>query len=102
VVRSLHRRIQQIAPAETLQPEYLLVAREVEGELPAFAEREGIGVIVSSPMGSGPLTGMLTRAPIEQLADDEWPRHDSRFQDPQLSQHLTLVREDVAEIEGAS
>lgn len=78
MAHSLHRRIQQIAPAETLQPEYLLDTREVEGEILASAEQEGVGVIVSSPMGSEPLTGMLTRAPIEQLADDEWPRHDRR------------------------
>src|SRR5438445_138358 len=51
------RRIQQIAPVETLQPPYSLVAREVEDEILPFAEDVGIGVIVYSPMGSGLLTG---------------------------------------------
>ena len=55
------RRIQQIAPVETLQPEYSLVTRGAEDELLPFAEREGIGVIVYSPMGSGMLTGAMTR-----------------------------------------
>lgn len=39
------RRIQQIAPVETLQPQYSLLARDVEAELLPFAEREGIGVM---------------------------------------------------------
>ena len=46
-------RIQQIAPVETVQPQYSLIERDI---LP-FAERNGIGVIVYSPMGSGMLTG---------------------------------------------
>ena len=51
------RRIQQIAPVETLQPPYSLIARDVEPRSCPYAEREGIGVIVYSPMGSGLLTG---------------------------------------------
>ena len=47
------RRVQETAPVETLQPPYSLIAREVEDEILPFAEREGIGVIVYSPMGSG-------------------------------------------------
>ena len=85
------RRIQQIAPVETLQPPYSLVAREVEEELLPFAERERIGVIVYSPMGSGLLTGAMTRERIEQLPEDDWRKHSARFQEPQLSEHLALV-----------
>jgi aryl-alcohol dehydrogenase-like predicted oxidoreductase len=85
------RRIEQIAPVETLQPQYSLVAREVEEEILPFAERNGIGVIVYSPMGSGLLTGRMTRERIENLPDDDWRKHDERFQEPQLSQHLALV-----------
>jgi aryl-alcohol dehydrogenase-like predicted oxidoreductase len=85
------RRIQQIAPVETLQPPYSLVAREVEQQLLPFAEREGIGVIVYSPMGSGLLTGAMTRERIQQLPEDDWRKHSERFQEPQLSEHLALV-----------
>jgi len=85
------RHIQQIAPVETLQPPYSLVARDVEQELLPFAEREGIGVIVYSPMGSGLLTGAMTRERIEQLPDDDWRKRSQRFQEPQLSEHLALV-----------
>jgi aryl-alcohol dehydrogenase-like predicted oxidoreductase len=85
------RRIQQIAPVETLQPPYSLVAREVEQEILPFAEREGIGVIVYSPMGSGLLTGAMTRERIESLPEDDWRKHNVRFQEPQLSAYLALV-----------
>jgi aryl-alcohol dehydrogenase-like predicted oxidoreductase len=85
------RRIQQIAPVETLQPQYSLIERQAEAELLPFAEREGIGAIVYSPMGSGLLTGRMTRERIENLADDDWRKHDERFNEPQLSSSLALV-----------
>jgi aryl-alcohol dehydrogenase-like predicted oxidoreductase len=85
------RRVQQIAPVETLQPQYSLIEREVEAELLPFAEQEGIGAIVYSPMGSGLLTGRMTRERIESLADDDWRKRDERFNEPQLSQNLALA-----------
>jgi aryl-alcohol dehydrogenase-like predicted oxidoreductase len=85
------RRAQAIAPVETLQPPYSLVDRAVEAEILPFAEREGIGVIAYSPMGSGLLTGAMTRERIASLADNDWRKHDERFNEPQLSRHLALV-----------
>ncbi|MHB1568167.1 MAG: aldo/keto reductase [Solirubrobacteraceae bacterium] len=85
------RRIQQVAPVETLQPQYSLIERDAEEDILPFAERERIGVIVYSPMGSGMLTGRMTRARIEGLADDDWRKHDPRFTEPQLSANLDLV-----------
>jgi len=85
------RRIEHIAPVETLQPPYSLLVREVEEEILPFAERDGIGVIVYSPMGSGLLTGRMTRECVAELPDDDWRKHDARFNEPQLSQHLALV-----------
>jgi aryl-alcohol dehydrogenase-like predicted oxidoreductase len=84
-------RIRQIAPVETLQPPYSLVDRGVERETLPYAEREGVGVIVYSPMGSGLLTGRMTRERIEQLPADDWRKRDARFGEPQLSRHLALV-----------
>ena len=85
------RRIQQLAPVETMQPPYSLIARDVEREILPFCEREEIGVIVYSPMGSGLLTGKMTRERIENLPEDDWRKHDQRFQEPQLSRNLVLV-----------
>jgi aryl-alcohol dehydrogenase-like predicted oxidoreductase len=85
------RRAQTIAPVETLQPPYSLVARDVEGEILPFAEREGIGVIVYSPMASGLLSGAMTRERIDALPEDDWRRRSERFREPQLSRNLELV-----------
>jgi aryl-alcohol dehydrogenase-like predicted oxidoreductase len=85
------RTIQQIAPVETLQPEFSLIERDVEAEILPFAERENIGVIVYSPMGSGMLTGAMTRERLAGLADDDWRKQDARFTEPQLSTNLDLV-----------
>jgi aryl-alcohol dehydrogenase-like predicted oxidoreductase len=85
------RRIGQIAPVETLQPQYSLIERDIEREILPFAEQAGIGVIVYSPMGSGLLTGGMTRARIAGLPDDDWRKHDERFREPQLSRNLNLV-----------
>jgi aryl-alcohol dehydrogenase-like predicted oxidoreductase len=85
------RQIGQIAPVETLQPQYSLVERAAEPSLLPFAEAHGIGVIVYSPMASGLLSGGMSRERIARMPDDDWRRHDARFQEPQLSRHLRLV-----------
>jgi len=84
-------RIRRITPVETLQPPYSLVARDVESAILPYAERHRAGVIVYSPMGSGLLTGKMTRERIEELPEDDWRKHDARFREPQLSRHLALV-----------
>ena len=85
------RRISSIAPVETLQPPYSLADRAAEAEILPFAEREGIGVIVYSPMGSGLLTGAMTRERARRLPADDWRSRDPRFTEPQLSQYLALA-----------
>jgi len=85
------RLIQQIAPVETLQPQYSLIERDAERELLPFAEQEGIGVIVYSPMGSGILSGGMTRERVENMPEDDWRKRDPRFNEPALSENLELV-----------
>jgi aryl-alcohol dehydrogenase-like predicted oxidoreductase len=85
------RRAQAIAPVETLQPPYSLVDRTVEDEIRPFAARTGVGVIAYSPMGSGLLTGAMTRERIASLPDDDWRKRDARFSEPALSRHLATV-----------
>jgi aryl-alcohol dehydrogenase-like predicted oxidoreductase len=85
------RRAQAIAPVATLQPPYSLLERDVEDEVLPFAQSEGIGVVVYSPMASGLLTGAMTAERIAAMPDDDWRKHDPRFQEPELSDHLALV-----------
>jgi aryl-alcohol dehydrogenase-like predicted oxidoreductase len=85
------RRAQSIAPVETLQPAYSLIDRRAEDRVLPRAARDGIGVIVYSPMGSGLLTGAITRERVAAMPDDDWRRSDPRFAEPQLTRHLALA-----------
>jgi len=85
------KRAQSIAPITSLQPPYSLIRREIEQEILPFCQREGIGVIVYSPMASGLLTGKMTRERIAKLPDDDWRKNHPSFQEPKLSEHLALV-----------
>jgi aryl-alcohol dehydrogenase-like predicted oxidoreductase len=85
------RRIQGIAPVETIQPPYSLVDPSVEEQVLPFAEQQGIGAIVYSPMGSGLLTGAMTRERIAAMPADDWRRTDPRFTEPLLTRHLALA-----------
>jgi aryl-alcohol dehydrogenase-like predicted oxidoreductase len=84
-------RAQAIAPVETLQPPYSLIAREAEPEILPYCREHGIGVIVYSPMGSGLLTGAMTRERIASLPEGDWRKGNPGFQEPELSARLELV-----------
>ena len=85
------RRAQALAPVETLQPLYSLLERDIEPEILPFCAREGIGVIVYSPQASGLLSGAMSAERVAALPDNDWRKHDARFQEPALSRHLALV-----------
>jgi aryl-alcohol dehydrogenase-like predicted oxidoreductase len=85
------QQAQRIAKVTSLQPKYSLIHRDIEDELLPYCQREGIGVIAYSPMGSGLLTGAMTRERIQGMPEDDWRRTDADFQEPKLSHHLTLV-----------
>ena len=48
-------------------------------------------MIVYSPMGSGLLSGAMTRERIEALPDDDWRTRSPEFRDPRLAENLALV-----------
>ena len=85
------QRAQKVAPIASLQPPYSLLARDVEGSILPFALRDGVGVIVYSPMASGLLSGAMTRERIAALPEDDWRKRSSNFQEPLLSRNLQVV-----------
>jgi len=85
------KRAQAIAPVSSLQPPYSLVHRDVEDEILPYCLREGIGVIVYSPMASGLLTGAMTRDRAAKLPKDDWRKGHPDFTEPNLSRNLALV-----------
>jgi aryl-alcohol dehydrogenase-like predicted oxidoreductase len=85
------KRAQAIAPITSLQPPYSLIRREVEeGALPYCAEHN-IGVLAYSPMGSGLLTGTMTRERIANLPEDDWRRRGPQFQEPLVTRNLKIA-----------
>ena len=48
-------------------------------------------MIVYSPQASGLLSGAMSAERVAALPDDDWRKHDPRFQEPELSRHLALV-----------
>jgi aryl-alcohol dehydrogenase-like predicted oxidoreductase len=85
------QRAQAMAPITSLQPPYSLIRRDIEAEILPFCQRQGLGVIVYSPMASGLLTGAMTRKRAANLAKDDWRRRDPEFNEPKLSRNLGLV-----------
>jgi len=85
------RQIASIAPVESLQPPYSLIVRDAEAEILPYAQEQGIGVIVYSPMASGLLTGAMTRERIESMPPDDWRKGSQRFQEPALSANLATA-----------
>ena len=85
------KRAQAIAPITSLQPPYSLLARDAEREILPFCTERNIGVIVYSPMGSGLLSGAMTRERAAALPDNDWRSRDPNFQEPKLSRNLQLV-----------
>jgi aryl-alcohol dehydrogenase-like predicted oxidoreductase len=85
------RRAQAVAPVTSLQPQYSLLHREIEDQVLPYCLREGIGVIVYSPMASGLLTGAMTRERAAKLPKDDWRKNHPDFAEPNLSRNLALV-----------
>lgn len=80
-----------IAPVSSLQPPYSLISREYEKETLPYCLEHNIGVIVYSPMGSGLLTGAMTKERIASMPSDDWRRRSPYFNEPALSKNLALA-----------
>ncbi len=74
-----------------LQPPYSLINRDYEKEILPYCRDNNIGVIVYSPMGSGLLTGAMTRERIAAMPSDDWRRNSDYFKEPALTRNLALA-----------
>jgi aryl-alcohol dehydrogenase-like predicted oxidoreductase len=86
------KRLTPIAPITSHQMHYSLLRPNAErAELP-FSRENGVGVLAYSPMGSGLLTGTMTREYIAGLPDNDWRKKGHpHFQEPLLTRNLNLV-----------
>ncbi len=85
------KRAVAIAPITSLQPPYSLLRRDIENSILPYAERQGIGVIVYSPMAAGLLSGAMTRERIAAMPSDDWRRRHPNFREPLLSRNLRIA-----------
>jgi aryl-alcohol dehydrogenase-like predicted oxidoreductase len=85
------KRCQTIAPVASLQPPYSLINRDYEEETLPHCKKENVGVIVYSPMGSGMLTGSMTRERIKNMPPNDWRTKHQWFQEPELTKNLELA-----------
>jgi aryl-alcohol dehydrogenase-like predicted oxidoreductase len=63
-------RQEGLSPIVSLQPQYNLLAREVEWELVDLCELEGLGLLPWSPLGGGWLTGKYRREVVAASGSD--------------------------------
>ncbi|MDQ3322769.1 MAG: aldo/keto reductase [Acidobacteriota bacterium] len=90
------RRASKIHPITALQSEYSLWTREIEdNDVLATCRELGIGFVAYSPLGRGFLSGEIKR--FEDLAADDYRRHNPRYQGENFDKNLKLV-EKVEEI----
>jgi len=68
------KRAQAIHPIASLQPEYSMLERSIEGEIVDYCRENKIGIVAYSPMASGLLTGKYNLQNFESLAKDDWRR----------------------------
>ena len=89
-------------PITALQTEYSLWTRHVESEILPLLRELGIGLVPYSPLGRGFLTGTITSA--DDLAADDFRRHNPRFTGDALSANLALVEavRDLAAAKGVT
>jgi aryl-alcohol dehydrogenase-like predicted oxidoreductase len=96
------RRAAAVHPIAALQTEYSLWSREPEDGLLQTCRDLGIAFVAYSPLGRGFLTGRF-RSP-DDLAPDDWRRHNPRFQGENFRKNLDLVAkvEELARTKGAT
>jgi aryl-alcohol dehydrogenase-like predicted oxidoreductase len=85
------RRAQAIHPITSLQPPYSIISPEIEEPTLPYAQVNGIGVIVYSPMKSGLLSGAMTRERVAAFPADDFRRRVPHFQEPKLTHNLQIA-----------
>lgn len=83
------RRAHAIHPIAAVQTEYSLWSREPEDTLLQTLRDLGIALVAYSPLGRGFLAGRIRT--LDDLAPDDWRRHNPRFQGENFAGNLTIA-----------
>ena len=85
------RRAHATHPISALQSEWSLWSRDLEDGVVPTARELGIGIVAYSPLGRGFLTGQITSP--DDFDDDDFRRHQPRFQGENFTRNLELVEQ---------
>jgi aryl-alcohol dehydrogenase-like predicted oxidoreductase len=90
----------RIARFQSNQPPYNLIDRQIEAEDIPFCEREGIGILVHSPLAKGLLAGKYSV--VHQFPADDERSTFARFQGEAFAGYLATVEllREVAQAKG--
>jgi aryl-alcohol dehydrogenase-like predicted oxidoreductase len=83
-------RAEAISHVESLQPPFSLIRRDSGDDVIPWAADHGTGVIVYSPMQSGILTDTFSADRVARMAETDWRRQATNFNEPALSRNLAL------------
>lgn len=83
------QRAASVHPISALQSEWSLWTRDLEAEVLPVARELGIGIVPYSPLGRGFLSGTITSP--QDFAEDDFRRHNPRFQGENFERNLALV-----------
>ena len=83
------RRAHAVHPITALQTEYSLWTRDPEDAVLPTVRELGIGFVAYSPLGRGFLSGSFTTP--EDIPEDDFRRHNPRFQGENFDRNLQLV-----------
>ncbi len=82
-------RAHAVHPLSAVQTEYSLWARQVESQILPMVRDLGIGLVAYSPLGRGFLTGTIRNT--DELAPDDFRRHQPRFQAANIAHNLDIL-----------
>jgi aryl-alcohol dehydrogenase-like predicted oxidoreductase len=85
------RRAHAVHPVTALQTEYSLWSRDPEDEILPTVRELGIGFVPYSPLGRGFLTGTIRS--LDELDEDDFRRHNPRFEGENLQRNIGIVEQ---------
>ncbi len=83
------RRAHAVHPVAVVQSEYSLWTRDVEAGVLATLRELGIGLVASSPLGHGFLTGAIRST--DQFDDGDWRKNNPRFTGTNFDANLQIA-----------
>ncbi len=87
---ALLNRCEGVHHVDSLQPPFSLIRRDVGANEIPWCNEHNTGVICYSPMQSGLLTENFSADRVARFAEDDWRRHATEFQSPNLNRNLEL------------